>query len=209
MHRLNRLTPGQIQQYYYLEASDVCFCLGLYHPGEGFEGRGLNSIIFDLKKKPGSLYSEYKDRVIARIASSLRASLNDGFPGSDLTLVPVPPSKKIGESGYDDRMLRICHQMAAGPGSTDVLDMLTIRQSVAASHEVEQRPSKHELKQNLVLNIDKKSYESKRFICLLDDVLTTGAHYSACKAVLQEAFPGVTVIGVFVARVERDLRIDS
>jgi len=37
-------------------------------------------------------------------------------------------------------------------------------------------------------------------IGLFDDVLTTGAHYRAASAVLQQAFPGVRIIGVFIAR---------
>jgi predicted amidophosphoribosyltransferase len=37
-------------------------------------------------------------------------------------------------------------------------------------------------------------------IGLFDDVLTTGAHFRAASNILQKAFPGVRVIGVFIAR---------
>ncbi len=37
-------------------------------------------------------------------------------------------------------------------------------------------------------------------IGLFDDVLKTGAHYRAASAVLRQAFPGVRVIGLFIAR---------
>jgi predicted amidophosphoribosyltransferase len=38
-------------------------------------------------------------------------------------------------------------------------------------------------------------------IGLFDDVLTTGAHYRAASNVLHGAFPGVRIIGLFIARV--------
>jgi predicted amidophosphoribosyltransferase len=37
-------------------------------------------------------------------------------------------------------------------------------------------------------------------IGLFDDMLTTGAHFRASEAVLQKAFPGVRIIGLFIAR---------
>ena len=37
-------------------------------------------------------------------------------------------------------------------------------------------------------------------ILLCDDVLTTGCHYRAAYTVLQAAFPGVPIIGLFIAR---------
>jgi hypothetical protein len=39
-----------------------------------------------------------------------------------------------------------------------------------------------------------------RAIGLFDDVLATGAHYRASSGLLKAAFPGVCVIGFFIAR---------
>jgi hypothetical protein len=36
-------------------------------------------------------------------------------------------------------------------------------------------------------------------IALCDDVLTSGAHYRAALSVMQQAFPGVRIIGLFIA----------
>lgn len=38
-------------------------------------------------------------------------------------------------------------------------------------------------------------------IALVDDVLTTGAHFKAAKGLLTDEFPRATVWGIFVARV--------
>ncbi len=37
-------------------------------------------------------------------------------------------------------------------------------------------------------------------LVVVDDVLTTGAHFKAAQSVLAERFPGVSVFGLFVAR---------
>ena len=37
-------------------------------------------------------------------------------------------------------------------------------------------------------------------VVLVDDVLTTGAHFKAAQSVLRKQFPGVPVFGLFVAR---------
>ena len=38
------------------------------------------------------------------------------------------------------------------------------------------------------------------FIFIVDDVLTTGAHFVAAKSLLKRQFPETPVMGVFVAR---------
>jgi predicted amidophosphoribosyltransferase len=43
-----------------------------------------------------------------------------------------------------------------------------------------------------------------RSIALLDDVLTTGAHFVAAKSVLAARFAGVPIRGLFVARRVQD-----
>ena len=123
------------------------------------------------------------------------------FPGKRITLVPIPPSKKIGDPEHDDRMLQICNQIAAGLASVEVSDLFVIKKSVQASHLSRTRPTKEQLKENLRMMIRDDDYRPETLVILLDDVLTSGAHYSACKELLEGVFPAVTVIGVFVARV--------
>ena len=37
-------------------------------------------------------------------------------------------------------------------------------------------------------------------IAIVDDVLTTGAHFQAAKTLLSERFPSTRIVGLFIAR---------
>ena len=204
---LTRINPEQTVEYHYLDRSDRCYCLGFYHSGEGFDGLGLNRMVLDLKREPGTRDSnpdawQVKNEAITRISSILTISAGKLFPGKRSTLVPIPPSKKIGDPEHDDRMLQICNQIAAGLASVEVSELFVIKKSVQASHLSRTRPTKEQLKENLRMMIRDDDYRPETRVILLDDVLTSGAHYSACKELLEGVFPAVTVMGVFVARVD-------
>ncbi len=204
---LTRISPEQTGDYHYLDRSDRCYCLGFYHSGEGFGGLGLNRIVLDLKTEPGARYSNpgaWRDKkeAITRVSSILTMSLQKLFPDRKITLIPVPPSKKPGAPEYDDRMVQICNLMAAGLACVEVSELFVARKSVQASHLSRTRPTKEQLKENLRMMIRNEDYRPGPLVVLLDDVLTSGAHYSACKELLEGLFPAVTVAGFFVARVD-------
>ena len=209
--KLTRLDQSQIQQYHHLDESDDCYCLGLYHPGQSYTGCDLNQLIYNLKKKPTSKNSNpqayrHKRKAILRISSALRQSMNESCLNNEITLVPVPPSGIIGDPDYDDRILQICNQMVKGLDSPHVLDLLSMKKPLGASHlSAENRPSKDQLENNLQLNTPPTDQKPRPYIILVDDVITSGAHYSACKEVLTNHYPNVMVTGMFVARVDHSL----
>ncbi len=206
-YELNRIHPEQTRSYHYLERSDQCYCLGFYHSGAGFEGCSLNRIVLDLKREPGTRYSnpdawQAKNEAIARIASILAFSVRRLFSGKRITLAPIPPSKRIGEPDHDDRMLQICNRMAARLDCVEVCELFVIKKSVPASHLSRIRPTKEQLKENMRTTVRDDDYRPSPLVILLDDVLTSGAHYAAYKELLEGLFPAVTVSGIFVARVD-------
>lgn len=68
-----------------------------------------------------------------------------------------------------------------------------------ASHGMEVRLGPDELYQ--LYEIDRELSEpTPTSLVVVDDVLTTGAHFKAMKRILNMTFPDVPLIGVFVAR---------
>jgi predicted amidophosphoribosyltransferase len=110
----------------------------------------------------------------------------------------MPPSKAADDPAYDDRMLRVAQVMCDGTRA-EVREMLAQRVSTDAVHLQEQSRDVDALAGNF--DIDETCCKpTPPKIAILDDVLTTGAHFRAAKRVLRGRFPKAHIIGLFVAR---------
>lgn len=71
----------------------------------------------------------------------------------------------------------------------------------AATHESEIRPSPTQLYEDLSFDAAKGHPDRQPgMVFLFDDLLTTGAHYVAAAKKLHDVFPGIQVVGNFIAR---------
>jgi hypothetical protein len=186
--------------YPHLTARDQCFFLREYTAGQGYAGSETNRLILNLKKPPdrrGRPEWHYKEQAIQQVAREFRDSVN--LPAlRRVTLVPMPPSKAEGDPLYDDRMLQVLRAVDL-EGQLDIRELLVLAESTMAAHASTARPRVAQLIANLAVD-EAVAAPPPATIALVDDVLTTGAHFVAAKAVLTARFPGVIVRGLFVAR---------
>jgi predicted amidophosphoribosyltransferase len=140
----------------------------------------------------------YKRQAIARCGVWLGGAINhDWLNGA--TLVPVPPSKAVGDPEYDDRVSQICRSIPA-TFALDVRELVTQRTSLRAAHETEYaRPTVEELLAEYEIN-EALADPSPRRIAIVDDVLTAGTHFRAMHMMLSNRSPGVPIVGMFIAR---------
>ncbi|HYC59917.1 MAG TPA: hypothetical protein VEK79_10170 [Thermoanaerobaculia bacterium] len=186
--------------YPHLTATDQCYFLREYTAGRGYTGSETNHLILNLKKPPdrrGKPEWRYKERAIEQVAREFRASVNLAALRR-VTLVPMPPSKAKRDPLYDDRMLHMLRVMDE-EHLLDIRELLAIQDSTDAAHTTTTRPTVAALIANLEVD-DTLAHPAPRSIALVDDVLTTGAHFVAAKTVLATRFPGVPIRGLFVAR---------
>ena len=173
---------------------------GEYTARKGYAFSSTNNLVLNFKKSVQTRNTaqwQYKERAIGQSAAAFRAALNDEWLNV-ATLVPIPPSKACADPLYDDRMVRMLRAIRAQP-PLDVRDLVVQTVSTGAVHDQETRPRPAEIE--ALYRIDDALRDpSPRVIGLFDDVLTTGAHYRAAAAVLQQAFPGIRIIGLFIAR---------
>jgi hypothetical protein len=198
--RLTKIDDLTRPDHWYLTAEDDCYFLGEYTARKGYAFSATNQLILNFKKsldKRGTPQWRYKDRAINEAASAFRAALT-GDLLNVLTLVPIPPSKAKADPLYDDRVMRTLYGIRRQP-PLDIREMILQRASTAAVHDQDQRPRPEDIEANYTIDNALRN-PAPRAIGLFDDVLTTGAHYRAASAVLQAAFPGVRVIGFFIAR---------
>jgi hypothetical protein len=198
--RLSQIDDSNRGDHYHLGEADTCYYLFEYTSGQRYDFSRTNQLIFNLKKKPSQGHRpgyRYKQTAIAECAANLRGALNHEWL-RQATLVPVPSSKAADHPDHDDRMEQVCRAILPG---LDVRPLVIQTHSTAAAHEAEagQRVSVEELLQ--LYRIDEgRAAPAPAAMAVVDDVLTAGTHYRAMHSVLQARFPGISIIGLFIAR---------
>jgi predicted amidophosphoribosyltransferase len=194
--RLRKIDEQSRPDHSRLSADDECYFLYEYTSGKNYSFSATNSLISNLKKKPGASGYQYKLQAIGQSARALAAAIHPKWLDG-ATLVPVPASKARGDPGYDDRMSQVCRQIRSG---LDVRELVVQGTSLQAAHESPgQRPSVEDLLSIYEIDDNVVGPPPHR-IGIFDDVLTAGTHFVAMKKKLSIRFPGLSISGFFIAR---------
>lgn len=198
--RLTKIDDLARPDHFYLTAEDDCYFLGEYTARKGYAFSATNQLVLNFKKsmdKRGTAQWKYKERAISDTAAAFRTALNREWLDS-ATLIPIPPSKARTDPMYDDRMSRMVEAIRPQP-RPDIRELIVQRANMAAAHEQQQRPRPEDIQANYALD-GRLQNPAPQTIGLFDDVLTTGAHYRAASNLLRQAYPGVRIVGLFIAR---------
>ena len=200
------LTPIDLEMktlyHHNLDLHDECYFLGRYAVGMGFEYCD-NQLILNFKKemhRRGLPEWHYKARAINTIATAMRAAISPLGLGiiRKSTFVPIPPSKARSDPGYDDRMTKMLQAISTNP-RLDVREIVTQSESTIAAHAASDRLGSDDIAD--LYGIDETVVlPTPERIVIVDDVITTGAHFRATKQVLSTRIPDAAFIGIFVAR---------
>ena len=195
--KIDDLTRGD---HWHLTPDDRCFFLGEYTARAGYAFSETNQLISNSKKSPerrGRPEWRYKGEAIRKVAGMFRDALPEDWLRT-VTLVPIPPSKAKGDPLYDDRMLRMLQTLGRGL-EVDIRELILQRESMAAVHESEDRPSLEQLIRNYYID-EAVAEPPPTAVALFDDLLTAGAHFKAAQAMIANRYPGVPTAGIFIAR---------
>ena len=185
--------------HHQLNDNDQCYFLGEYTAHAGYNKSPTNSLIWNFKKsldRRGKPEWKYKKHAILRAAKAFRIGLGEDPP--PWTFVPIPPSKKPGHRYYDDRITQML-QAIWPDKKIDIRELIIQKKSTETAHGSSVRPTPQQIK--AVYRIDKDlTIPEPATIAVVDDVLTTGAHFRAASEVLKEQFPETPILGLFIAR---------
>lgn len=198
--RLTKIDQTTLADHCYLTEGDHCYYLTEYTARKGFNFSRANQLVLNFKK-PVSARNRpewrYKEQAIAEAANGFRGSIKASMFDTG-TLVPIPPSKARHDPEYDDRVVRMIQAIRADP-PLDIRELILQPLSTEPVHQSERRPRPEDIQGRYQLD-NRLAVPHPQWIALVDDVLTTGAHFKAAQTILNEAFPEVPVIGLFIAR---------
>ena len=187
------------QDHYYLTGDDACYFIGEYTGRKGYAYSATNQLILNFKKpmdRHGRPEWRYKEQAIRQAADAFGAAL-----GSDaldrLTFVPIPPSKAKDDPLHDNRLTRMLRAIRPEP-PLDVRELIVQTVSTEAVHASGVRPTPDQIEEFYEID-EALTAPVRSFIAIVDDVLTTGAHFQAAKSILSIRFPEASVVGLFIA----------
>jgi hypothetical protein len=198
--RLQTIDELTRPDHYYLDESDECYYVLEYAARQKPPYDSTSDLIFNLKKPPdrkGRPEYYYKERDILRAGDLMRSVLNPEWLKS-VTIVPIPCSKIPPHPLYDDRIIQVLARMTRGL-ACNIRELVTQSESLESFHD-DSRLSPDQLARYYHLNEELCGGCEPKAIALFDDMLTTGSHFKAMKATLQERWPAVPICGVFIAR---------
>lgn len=199
--RFTLIDESSFHQHPYLKKDDKCYCWGTYTPRVGFNYSQMNQLIANLKKgidRKRCRDYPYKEEAIKTIAHWVAALI----PMEKFTFVPIPPSHCKSDPLYDDRMVLILKYAKFLNNELDFCEIVEQKTTMQASHCNENRSHPGQLVENY--KVDKEALNNARStIIIFDDVLTAGSHFKAMKEVILQHRSDVKIIGLFVARVQR------
>lgn len=187
--------------HFHLRDGDECFYFHDYTPRQGATHSQGNQLIFNLKKsvlRRNEGHYRYKSQAIAQSVAMLRAAFDQSNWVFDrATFSPIPPSKLRNHPEYDDRMTQIVAGACHGTNA-DVRELIIQGQGYDACHLQADgdrlRPAQLEAMYTLA------PPAPRGMVVLVDDVLTTGAHFVAAKSAILARHPETRVVGFFIAR---------
>lgn len=188
------------RDHHYLEQDDRCVFIGEYTARAGYQHSETNQLILNLKKgmdRRDKRDWRYKGMAIRQAGRTFAAVLNERSL-DQFTFVPIPPSKARGDPEYDDRMVQVVGAIRP-ERPVDARELIVQSVSTEAAHGSARRLRPEQLAD--IYRVDESvAAPTPAALVVVDDVLTTGAHFKAAQSVLVERFPGVPVFGLFVAR---------
>jgi hypothetical protein len=196
--KIDELTRGD---HTFLEAGDECLFFGDYSARKGFSHSATNQLILNFKKPfrfRGTASWRYKALAISDAANAFTQNLGGAL--SQLTLVPVPPSKLKTDPEYDDRVMDMLRAIRAPTGvKPDIRELILQTRPMAAAHDSDNRPPPRDWETAYIID-ERIATNEPQWIAIVDDLLVTGCRFRAISNVLKRRFPSARITGLFIAR---------
>lgn len=197
----------------WLGPDDLCYYY-LMRDSRGY-GEGpraaANSLIINFKRDP-TLYKPYSGpmyykgqavRTLAGYVADFFRCEEAALGGAPVFLVPIPTSKPRRSASHDPRMDDLCRQVEGALGWVKFVPLLDTIKDIGKAHAGTAQREPAVIASNISCG-ELPVCDGNPVVVLIDDVLTTGAHYAACRSIVRSAYPEAMVLGLFLSAHVRD-----
>jgi hypothetical protein len=184
------------KKIYYIEDVDEIYNAREYSARKSYEASETNQLIINFKKPithRGNPDWKYKIEAIERFAFELSELIIDD---EVYVFAAIPTSICKTDPQYDDRLDKTLIELRKIANNVFIEEPISIRKTIIPSHHDGSRDP-NVLYENMIWNGFKVRTER---VILVDEVITTGSHFLACKRIILNHCPDMRVIGVFWAR---------
>lgn len=200
--RVQTLTPTEC---YHLSRDSKCYAIHQYIIGEGFAGT-VNQYVVNFKRsmslrRQNETYAYYFHKAINAVSTDLSRILGRPELSPHIQrIVVLPSSKRRDHPDFNDKGDRIAERLRNlinVPVSSDLIDICESHDRV--SHGGDRSIEFH--RSNYYVVPERQGLiEQAEALVVVDDLITSGSHFQAAKALLLEVNPNLSVIGLFWAR---------
>lgn len=201
-HRWSKIDRLELSCYPYLDQSDVCYYLLERSRGDWTKGEA-NRIVSNFQRDP-ILYADrpevlrYKNEAISYFANNVSAIISEKARPYPLVIVPMATSRPKGHQCFDDRLQQVAARVCElRPNDVVVDDVLDVSSEIPRAKTGGSRNPDAILP---YITTRRPEHPEADSILLIDDVLTTGGHFAACKKAIQPLYPNARIYGIFLSR---------
>ncbi|WP_291174423.1 hypothetical protein [Gimesia sp.] len=182
-----------------LTDDDECFCARDYASGKDYSYSEANSLIKNFKKPVSTRNTNqwyWKERAIKQFANELAGWL--GTLEEEFSIAAIPPSKRRDDAEYDPRLDMVLDQFAGlCPHAKVVRPIERTINRTPAHLSGGNRPSVEDVYESLTWE---GLVVPPTTLILIDDIITAGTSFKACKRLALHNNIQLEVYGVFWAR---------
>ena len=189
------------QEYiHHIDINDEIYYAREYISGRNYEASYANNLRSNFKKpveRRNRPEWKYKIDAIKKFAHELSCLLDDA---SDYVFAAIPSSKCKDDPEYDSRVEDVLVELKKIRNNIIIEEPIATKTTILPSHHG--GPRDPDILYNNMLWMG-FSVDADQII-LVDDVITTGSHFVACKRMISEHHSDVEIVGIFWAKTTWD-----
>lgn len=179
----------------HLDADDECYRAREYVAHGGYSASEANQLIFNFKKpidRKGKPEWRYKVKAARQFAQEIVEVVND-----DVAIATIPTSKCPTDPAYDPRFDMLLEEISRLTSDLSITAPIVRETTIQPSHDGGDRNAAR-----IQAGLQWQGFDDAApdILVLIDDVITTGSSFKACKSMVRSHYDDTMVVGLFWAR---------